>query len=195
MTALLQRCTFALLAVIWTAACGASPNTPDPVCMEAGATNLGGPLPCIHPVPVPAVAFAELVGTSPASPATRMALNILPDGTKVGDPPIKATIRFGLSQAQIDEIKANGEAGLVEVCLSADGVNPVKGGCDIHWVEEGKTTDTVSFSLVVAKFYEYVEKTPHILVTIIRRSRTDLSKPRTVFSDGKFPLRVDFTWK
>lgn len=171
-----------LALVIGISACNGSPTAPKP-----------NPDPT--PVEAPAQAFAVLVGTSPASPATRVALDILPDGTKVGDPSIKATIKFGLSKAQIDEIKSNGEKGIVQACLSADGVNAVKGACYLYWVEEGKTNDTVTASLAVAKPYEYVERTPHILFTIGRASQANPSKPRTVFSDGKFSFGVDFTWK
>lgn len=184
----------ALVMVSGTVACGGNPNRPEPVCTEPGASNLGQPLPCVFP-PAPTGAFAELQGTDPVSGATRTALNILPDGTKVGDPPVKAFIRFGLSKAQTDEIALHQETGLLTACLSVDGVNPVNGGCALHWLEDGKVTDTKTFALVVARFYTDVTETHHIIFTVGRHKRVDLSKPPTVVQGGTYVLSARFTWK
>lgn len=188
----LKRCTLALVAVM-VIACGGNPNGPDPVCTDPNAANFGGPLPCV-PKP-PAQAFAELVSTSVPDGGTRIALDILPNGNKVGDPPIQVTIKFGYSQTQIDHMKSVGHVGLVKACLSVDGETALKGACAISLVEEGKTTDTKTFQVTVAKFNEYVPET--YFITFVLGSQVPNNPnntPMKVFEDGKFKFKIKFIW-
>lgn len=108
-----------------SAACGSNPTNPAPVCTEAGASNVGDPLPCQFPAPT--VDSVTVKGFMPQpGPNTKLRTSIVNWDTGVVIPGDKfvVTSRFALRQETVDEATAAGEEVILVSCLSKDGNEP-----------------------------------------------------------------------
>lgn len=116
---------FVLLAVLGTA-CGGNPNKPEPVCTEAGATNIGGPLPCVFP-PAPVVDSMSIKGVSAKPNDVLIRYTFDAQGNGKGDP-LFVTTSFTLRPETIAEATALSGSWnwgpRVVVCLTQNGEKP-----------------------------------------------------------------------
>jgi hypothetical protein len=117
-----------LLACILTACGGGGSNAagPSQTCQTAGATNIGGPLPCTFSVP--AVSFVNMVQTG-KSPTDGGTLSYTPPDSNV-DTRAFAFVAYNLSQVDRDQKKALGADIRILACLY-DTMPPtvIEGGC------------------------------------------------------------------
>jgi hypothetical protein len=142
------------------------------------------------PPPAPAELFMEVTGSSPPPGSTLRATIQRPDGMNDGDT-LDVEVKYGVTEAVMEEGKARGDKLMVKIYLSIDGVTMLQGAGEKSGNLRGyDLTGTVPNRMKVDKD-RGISQTNHIILTLEWLNGDLRSKPDGIF----YKKTVDAVYK